>query len=279
MPVSPITLLVYVVFLARTLKPTSINQYLNVVRLMHMERGLPNPLDDWNLHNVQRGIARLKGEPPKQKLPITIEILKLIYNILKPVSGRELAFWAACVVAFFAFLRKSTLLPLSQFANPELTLCIKDVKLQENQLLLSIRHTKTIQFGQRVLRVPLCSIPGSPLCPVKSVSDLLHHTSHLKNAGKLPLFSYITNGQIKTLTHTTFVAMLKSTLSKANIDVSLYSGHSFRRGGCSYAFQLGLPPLLIKLRGDWKSNAYERYVTINETLHTQMAGILSLAAS
>jgi hypothetical protein len=47
------------------------------------------------------------------------------------------------------------------------------------------------------------------------------------------------------------------------VDPSVYSAHSFRRGGASYAFELGLSPLQIKLRGDWASVAYERYVYIS----------------
>ena len=38
-------------------------------------------------------------------------------------------------------------------------------------------------------------------------------------------------------------------------DPAKYAGHSFRRGGVSYAFQVGVPLELIKITGDWKSNA------------------------
>ena len=39
-----------------------------------------------------------------------------------------------------------------------------------------------------------------------------------------------------------------------------YSGHSFRRGGASFAFALHLPGELSQLQGDWSSDAYLRYL-------------------
>ena len=38
-----------------------------------------------------------------------------------------------------------------------------------------------------------------------------------------------------------------------------YTGHSFRRGGATYAFRSGVPGELIQVMGDWKSDAYKRY--------------------
>jgi integrase len=86
-----------------------------------------------------------------------------------------------------------------------------------------------------------------------------------------PLFSYITpDGKLLHLTHSVFVKLLKLVLKTCGIDPT-NSGHSFRRGGCSHAFSLGVSPLLIKLRGDWKSNAYERYVNIHMDKHVMFA--------
>ena len=58
------------------------------------------------------------------------------------------------------------------------------------------------------------------------------------------------------LTHYVFVGGLKHCLRAIGVDASLYSGHSFRRGGATYAHRLGVYPMLIKRMGDWKSDAY-----------------------
>jgi hypothetical protein len=39
-----------------------------------------------------------------------------------------------------------------------------------------------------------------------------------------------------------------------------FSTHSFRRGFATYAFRLNLPADLIQLMGDWKSDAYKKYI-------------------
>ena len=44
------------------------------------------------------------------------------------------------------------------------------------------------------------------------------------------------------------------------LNVEQYAGHSFRRGGATFAMRCGVPVELIKIQGDWKSNAYERYL-------------------
>ena len=95
-----------------------------------------------------------------------------------------------------------------------------------------------------------------------------------------PLFSYITpDGKLLHLTHSVFVKLLKLVLKTCGIDPTNFSGHSFRRGGCSHAFSLGVSPLLIKLRGDWKSNAYERYVNIHMDKHVMFAKALGHSVS
>ena len=79
------------------------------------------------------------------------------------------------------------------------------------------------------------------------------------------------------LNYDSFVAKLETVLSLAGFHPQDYCGHSFHRGGCSFAFQLGILPLLIKLRGDWKSNAYERYVFISDTVSIKV--VIAIAAS
>ncbi|MES9882073.1 MAG: hypothetical protein ABW185_14455, partial [Sedimenticola sp.] len=78
-PLAQINLGRYIAFLSRKLCFTSIRQYLNVVRLVHIEAGHQNPLaDNWYATSVLKGVRRVKGTATKQKLPITITVLKAI---------------------------------------------------------------------------------------------------------------------------------------------------------------------------------------------------------
>ena len=57
-----------------------------------------------------------------------------------------------------------------------------------------------------------------------------------------------------------FTVRLKELLSKAGLEPSLYSGHSFRRGGASFLFSIGGSQLMVQVLGDWSSMVYTRYL-------------------
>ena len=58
--------------------------------------------------------------------------------------------------------------------------------------------------------------------------------------------------------------MLQKKLKQITRDLGLhkqkYTSHSLRRGGVAWAFRNGCPESLIKVYGDWSSNAYQRYL-------------------
>jgi hypothetical protein len=99
------TLKAYIAFLARSLKPSSLPCYLNIVRILHASSGYPNPfLDNWEIAMVKWGVSRALGSPPNQKLPITLSILKLIEKKLDlslpgmSLFGRRV--WCASLACF-----------------------------------------------------------------------------------------------------------------------------------------------------------------------------------
>ena len=66
------------------------------------------------------------------------------------------------------------------------------------------------------------------------------------------------------LTREWFVAAMRSALTAAGIDASLYAGHSFRIGAVA---RRGIQDSLIKTMGRWESAAYTMYIrTPRETL-------------
>ena len=98
------TLKCYITILARSLKSTPIPGYLNIIRLIHIESGYEDPfINNFELNCLKRGVQRLKGTPPEPKLPITPDILYQIKETLCFVNPFDVAFWAACLIAFFGF--------------------------------------------------------------------------------------------------------------------------------------------------------------------------------
>jgi hypothetical protein len=98
---------------------------------------------------VKRGVSRLKGIPAKQKMPITIQILREVFGLLDHFSSPlDIAFWAACLIAFFVFFRKSTILPVSS-SSPS-GICRSDVRNFSSssfELVVNIRRLFSLVRG------------------------------------------------------------------------------------------------------------------------------------
>eukprot|EP00854_Cymbomonas_tetramitiformis_P004179 gene4179-biopygen4116 len=63
---------------------------------------------------------------------------------------------------------------------------------------------------------------------------------------------------------------VKTLIQRIGLDPKRYSGHSFRRAGGTVAFHLGVDHLLIKLQGDWVSDAYQKYEQVTEARRLEL---------
>ena len=75
-----------------------------------------------------------------------------------------------------------------------------------------------------------------------------------------PAFLYKNGTKVIPLTYSVFLSKLKRSLSALGIDNTLYSGHSFRREGASFALECGVPSELNQSHEDWKSDTYKKYL-------------------
>ena len=260
-PITEKSLVRYAAYLASSLSYASIGKYLNIIRIIHRELSLPNPLqDNYALNVVLKGIRKAKGDTTKRKLPITPRILLNIRDQLSMSSPKDIIFWAACLVSFYGLFRKANIAPKSVRAfdkNKHFT--TGDLEKCHQGLVLIVKHTKTIQCRERSLQIPLPFLNNHPLCPTTAVINMLRVKSSLDP--NTPLFSLGTANSL--LTQPVFVSRLREVLQRCGLDETNYSGHSFRRGGASWAFEAGLPGEMIQQLGDWKSAAYLVYLEIN----------------
>ena len=274
LPCAQETIICYTAFLASKMLPSSIANYLNVVRILHVEAGYKNPLyDNYELAMLKRGINRVKGVAPKQKQPITLDILLKIRSSVNFGLSSDLAFRAVCVIGFFGFLRKSTLLPASSVIGGSKILTRADVvQLDLESFVLIVRNSKVIQFGQKLHSIPFAKVSDFRLCPVRA---LLAHFGASPLSSDKALFNFLEKGVEIFMSHSKFVSRLKLGLTFAGVDQGKFSAHSFRKGGASYAFEIGVAPLQIKQRGDWASTAFEKYVFISNKSSVSVARALS----
>ena len=178
-------------------------------------------------------------------------------------------FWAVCLVTFFGLLRKANLQckGITQF-DPSKHLRRGDILFFTDWASIITRWSKTVQFSQRILTVPLPRIAQHPLCPYTA----LRHAFRLVPAplsGPAFIISASTYGGLTALTYGKFDSLLKLLAAKTNIDPSQVSGHIFHSGGATLAFQAQIPAGLIKRLGDRESDAYRSYIHIpvKERMH------------
>ena len=252
----------YAAYLARFLLPQSVCIYLNFVGLLHKEMGLPNPLlDNWFLSSVLKGIKRSKGVPPVPKLPITVDILSFIYSQLNLQDSRQASFWAICLVLFFGLFRKSHLLPVSQGDfTPDTFLTRSDFTFVDSAVHVRVRWSKTIQFGQRTVTIPLVAIPSSHLCPVSAVSRAFRLSPGALDTDQAFCWRDSYFGSNRIFVYRDFMHIFQAHLSRSGLPPRQYGSHSFRRGGATFALEAGVPLDSIAVMGDWKSDAMYLYL-------------------
>ncbi len=125
-PASTTTLCRYAALLTR--KYTSIKQYLAIVRPLHLEWSLPDPLQgNFGLDSVLKGIRRSLGDPVNRKLPITPELLMELLKILDLHRIQDCNICGAALLLFSGMFRKSNVLsPSAASFDPSRHLRRKD---------------------------------------------------------------------------------------------------------------------------------------------------------
>ena len=252
----------YIAFLSESLQYTSIRKYLNIIRLLHIEAGLPNPLESsFGTDCLLRGIKREKGVHVTRKLPITPELLLSMRKILNLQTLEDIMFWSACLLGFFAFLRKSNLFaPSLHGFDATKHLSRSHLTFNSWGISLALYWSKNNQYRDRVVHNPVPRL-GGPLCPVSAILSAIRMSWSADRHG--PLFvRKDASSKWKPCLYGWFLDKLKQVLKQVGQDPSLFAGHSLRRGAATWAFKCGLPGEVIQALGDWHSQAYLSYLDI-----------------
>ena len=132
---------------------------------------------------------------------------------------------------------------------------VSDCTFDTSRLIVGIRWAKNEQFNRELLTFPLPLLKNSQLCPVSAFFRVVSAFKHTNNDHLFVL----PNGD--SITYRRFQNRLKEVLKQAGvIDYYSYSSHSFRRGGTTFSFLCGVPTEVIKLMGNWRSQAFMAYL-------------------
>ena len=166
-PASTDTLCLFAQFLSRSMTIRSISNNLSAVKKLHQLGGHSiASFDSITLTDTVNGLRRLIGKPPSRKLPITPGILSKLRSIFTLHKPKHAALWASFLIAFFTFSRKSNIVPPSTADfDPTKHLCRRDIQVHDDHLVVNFHWSKTNQFHQRIVSIPIAALPGSILCP------------------------------------------------------------------------------------------------------------------
>ena len=254
----------YIVLMARTKKYKTVLNYITMgVRTWHLDQGIPYVPSHarTDVTATLKGLRRIKGDAQNQKLPLTLRLLEEIRTTMDSKKATHLALWAAYLICFFCLLRKGQVTATSKDGALKDTHLLQrtDVLLgHDGRLWIRLVHTKTIQFRERVLYLPVPSVPGSSCCPTDALRRYLRR---LESSNNPLLFQEVdVFGKWVPLTYSRLLFFLKQSLTTLGYNPAQYAGQSFRRGGATYLLSLGMDIPTIKAMGDWKSDAYLRYL-------------------
>jgi len=268
--ITPEVLVAYIAWLCRSMKSqTSVANYVNGIKTLHVlkNRGL-GAFNDISVTLALRGVARRLRHTTKQAQPMTPPILMKLLPLLDITTPLGATYWALFLLTFFMFMRKSNMVPTSKKSfDSQKQLVRGDFASRNGVLLVNGKWSKTNQFGSRSCGIPVLPL-DSPLCPVRAFEKMVELVPANENA---PAFCHFAKGVCQPITYGMFQRKLKSLIGAIGLPPTLYSSHSFRRGGATLAFKAGISGEVIKVLGDWRSDAYQTYLEIPLQVKTKAA--------
>ena len=201
-----------------------------------------------------------------------------IRRIINLNISYDASFWAVCLTAFFGLFRKSNLLPVSDIqydSNKQFSR--SSFQFFHWGALVQVGWSKTIQFRERSVCIPLPYIPYSLLCPASSVLHAMSFTRMSLPTSHAFAYFDLRSRRPTCLTYRSFLSKLRECLPRLGFPPGMYASHSFRRGGASFVFQSGVPVELIKMLGDWKSDAVLLYLVVPLSIRLQSINMMSKA--
>ena len=191
---------------------------------------------------------------------MTPQLLERIFEQVDIDSDEQVAAYTALLYGFHLLLWKSNLVPETQrMFDPEKQLSRDKLCLALNAVLVELVWCKTLQYKEKVLPLPLVALDNKIICPIHWTWILIKRVSA---GAKDPLFCYFRRKQFMTLTYPWLTFWFKKWLDQTGTNSKNYTLHSCRRGGASFLHKADIPGQVIKLLGNWASDAYLHYVDV-----------------
>ena len=256
LPADTQTVVRFLVYLARSCKYSTVNNYLSAVISLHKFYGCSVAFrDSYLVKLVLRGLRSQLGDSKVQMQPLTIEQLKSMHEMAVS-SYEDGIMWSALMLAFRTLLRKSNVVPDSPKEWGHVVRR-RDVQFHEWGAMVCVRSSKTLQCEEYVLEIPIYYVDDPIFCVVTAIKK---HFIDLPGDEDGPIFLCQTRGMKVPVLYKDVLAFLKRAVAAIGLPPPEYGTHSMRRSGVAFLHGIGVPLEDLMAMGDWHSLAVLDYL-------------------
>ena len=263
----------FLVWIARNSKYSTVNNYLSAISVLHKYYGFDADFrDSFLIKLVLQGLKRKLGCQVAHKLPFPIGQLRSMYEVFDHTNKCMMALWAVMVFCFRTLLRKSNVLPDSA---GKLHHVVKrsDVEFLDWGMLVHVKSTKTLQFSEYVLDIPVHFVSDRTFCVAWMVESHIHD---FPASPDFPLFLRRTSNGVSPVLYVDLLMFIKKLSSCIGLDQSKYGSHSMRRSGAQFLHELRVPLTDIMSLGDWASLSVLSYLVAPDSRNHTIQGFVGI---
>ena len=250
LPASHETVGRFLVWLGRSSKYSTINNYLSAIISLHWFYGYnPEFRDSFFLKMILKGLKMRLGDTVAQMQSLSVRHLGDMYASLDISSEYNETMWTIMIVSFRSLLRKSNLVPTTKFDERHV-LKRSDVLFHNWGITLLVPSTKTLQCAEYILEIPIYYVSDKRFC---AASALLHHFAlHPAPASSVMFLKRPSNGLVPVM-YRDLLDLIKKLVTRIGLDSSKHGCHSLRRSGAGFLHSINVPLQDIMSMGDWRS--------------------------
>ena len=172
-PAEILTIARFLIYLSRTCKYSTINNYLSAIIKLHEYYGCEQSFrDSFVLKMLLNGLKNQLGTHVKQKKSLSIQELCLMFGQVDKKDLNQITLWSAIIFSFRTMLRKCNVVP--DGTGDEHVIKAKDIQVTKDGIIVTVDSTKTLRHKERQLNLPVHFVDKTCMC---GASLLLTHWS------------------------------------------------------------------------------------------------------
>ena len=197
----------------------------------------------------------------RQAKAISIQDLQAIRSSLDLAHFDQSRDWFTYLLAFFGLLRISEFTGSNSLLWRHVTMGV-DADTAKKFLQVTVPFSKTSSLPHSLF----ISEQGDALCPVAAF--IRYHSAAGQHQRDSPLL-LSAPGSNTGINRRSFVRQLRQRLTHIDgRDSSVYSGHSFRRGGTTALLLAGISSAAVQAHGRWRSEAWRKYFEYSQPINS-----------